>query len=367
MKLHSGFKKTKMKNTRWLWAVLLLLLVVPQTYSQEEKEQTSLKQVAGFLSKHVKLTAYGQFGYSYTDRKDLNARQADNQFFGRLGMLILSGDITDKLSWMVQYETFTSQLLELYACYKPYPFLQVKAGQMKTCFTLENQMSPSVYETVNFSRVIERLAGFNGDICGNQGGRDIGLQVGGELLEMPFDGYLLEYRTGVFNGAGLSMKDNNNSKDFAAWLALQPVKGLKIGTSAYWGKLNYTSTQTDGQGMETVSASNITRDRAALSICYENKRLACRGEYLWGKDGNVKREGFYALGQWFAVPFRLALVGKVEGYQANEGLSGQEMIYTLGMSYHLIGKTRVMVNYVHYDYKRNNSVNEIWAMLQLGF
>lgn len=32
------------------------------------------------LSKHVKLTAYGQFGYSYTDRKDLDVSQADNQF-----------------------------------------------------------------------------------------------------------------------------------------------------------------------------------------------------------------------------------------------------------------------------------------------
>ena len=164
-----------MKNTRLLLVVWMLFLVLPQGYSQEKKENSSiLGQVNGFLSKHVKLTAYGQFGYSYTDRKDLDVRQADNQFFGRLGMLILSGDITDKLS--------TSQLLELYACYKPYSFFQVKIGRMKTCFTLENQMSPSVYETVNFSRVIERLAGFSGDVCGNQGGRDMGLQVGGELF-----------------------------------------------------------------------------------------------------------------------------------------------------------------------------------------
>ncbi len=83
----------------------MLFLVLPQGYSQGKKEDSSvLGQVNGFLSKHVKLTAYGQFGYSYTDRKDLDVSQADNQFFGRLGMLILSGDITDKLSWMVQYE-----------------------------------------------------------------------------------------------------------------------------------------------------------------------------------------------------------------------------------------------------------------------
>jgi len=112
-----------MKSTRLLFVIWMLFLVLPQGYSQEKKEDSSvLGQVNGFLSKHVKLTAYGQFGYSYTDRKDLDVRQADNQFFGRLGMLILSGDITDKLSWMVQYELFTSQLLELYACYKPYSF-----------------------------------------------------------------------------------------------------------------------------------------------------------------------------------------------------------------------------------------------------
>ena len=103
-----------MKNTRLLFVIWMLFLVLPQGYSQGKKEDSSvLGQVNGFLSKHVKLTAYGQFGYSYTDRKDLDVSQADNQFFGRLGMLILSGDITDKLSWMVQYELFTSQLLEL--------------------------------------------------------------------------------------------------------------------------------------------------------------------------------------------------------------------------------------------------------------
>lgn len=97
-------------------------------------------------------------------------------------------------------------------------FFQVKIGRMKTCFTLENQMSPSVYETVSFSRVIERLAGFSGDVCGNQGGRDMGLQVGGELFKTSVDDYFLEYRTGVYNGSGLSMKDHNDAKDFSTAL-----------------------------------------------------------------------------------------------------------------------------------------------------
>lgn len=358
-----------MRNTRFLLVILILFIALPQVYSQEKKEDTSaLGQVNGFLSKHVKLTAYGQFGYSYTDKKDLNMRQADNQFFGRLGMLILSGDVTDKLSWMVQYELFTSQLLELYACYKPYPYFQVKVGQMKTCFTLENQMSPSVYETVNFSRVIERLAGFNGDACGNQGGRDIGLQVGGELLKTSFDGYFLEYRAGVYNGSGLSMKDNNDAKDYAAWFTVQPIKGLKMGASAYIGKLNYILTVVNSDtGEITDYSTNVKRNRIALSACYQNPRLTCRGEYLWGKDDETNRNGFYALGHWFAVPSRLALVAKLERYEADTAISDSEMIYTVGGAYHITPKTRIMLNYAHFNYNKRASVNEVWGMLQIGF
>lgn len=155
---------------------------------------------------------------------------------------------------------------------------------MKTCFTLENQMSPSVYETVNFSRVIERLAGFSGDVCGNQGGRDMGLQVGGELFKTSFDDYFLEYRAGVYNGSGLSMKDHNDAKDFAAWFTVQPVKGLKMGASAYIGKLNddYTVVN-DETGEETIYNTNMKRNRMALSTCYQTHRLTCRGGIFVGK------------------------------------------------------------------------------------
>lgn len=52
-----------MKNTRLLFVIWMLFLVLPQGYSQGKKEDSSvLGQVNGFLSKHVKLTAYGQFG-----------------------------------------------------------------------------------------------------------------------------------------------------------------------------------------------------------------------------------------------------------------------------------------------------------------
>ena len=70
-----------MKNTRLLFVIWMLFLVLPQGYSQREKGRfIRIGASERLLSKHVKLTAYGQFGYSYTDRKDLDVSQADNQF-----------------------------------------------------------------------------------------------------------------------------------------------------------------------------------------------------------------------------------------------------------------------------------------------
>ena len=96
----------------------------------------------------------------------------------------------------------------------------------------------------------------------------MGLQVGGELFKTSVDDYFLEYRVGVYNGSGLSMKDHNDAKDFAAWFTVQPVKGLKMGASAYIGKLNddYTVVN-DETGEET---SNV---RAACAAA-RNMRLS---------------------------------------------------------------------------------------------
>ena len=47
-----------MKNTRLLFVIWMLFLVLPQGYSQEKKEDSSvLGQVNGFLSKHVEKEA----------------------------------------------------------------------------------------------------------------------------------------------------------------------------------------------------------------------------------------------------------------------------------------------------------------------
>ena len=74
-----------MKNTRLLFVIWMLFLVLPQGYSQGKKEDSSvLGQVNGFLSKHVKLTAYGQFGYRYGQER-LGCESGGQSVFWKAG------------------------------------------------------------------------------------------------------------------------------------------------------------------------------------------------------------------------------------------------------------------------------------------
>ena len=69
----------------------------------------------------------------------------------------------------------------------------------------------------------------------------------------------------------------------------------------------------------------------------------------------------------FAIPSRLAVVAKLERYEADTAVSDSEMIYTVGGAYYITPKTRIMLNYAHFSYEKSVSVNELWAMSQIGF
>jgi hypothetical protein len=49
---------------------------------------------------------------------------------------------------------------------------------------------------------------------------------------------LLEYKVGLFQGTGINTTENNNSKDFAANLMLQPIKNFRIGGGYILEKLS---------------------------------------------------------------------------------------------------------------------------------
>ena len=133
-----------MKKRLLIIALLLGTLGVRAQESATVKQEKEIGKVNGFLSKNVKLSGYVQFAYQYNDVKDANG--VYDKFSTKLAMFILTGDITKDMSWMFQFEAASPRILEGYIQYKPSNYFQVKAGQMKTCFTLEKLTLDDIFQ-----------------------------------------------------------------------------------------------------------------------------------------------------------------------------------------------------------------------------
>ncbi len=124
-------------------------------------------------------------------------------------------------------------LVEAYVIYKPFTFLNIKAGQMIVAFSQENMTQDRNLDLIERSQVVNALVARKGDAAnglvdslGNQNGRDIGVQAGGRLFRIR-DTYLFDYALQLLNGAGINSLDNNQSKDIDARLVIHPLKNIE--------------------------------------------------------------------------------------------------------------------------------------------
>ena len=107
------------------------------------------------------------------------------------------------------------RVLDAWAEWERYSFVKVKFGQFKRGFTFENPMNPWDIGFGAYSQATTMLAGMN-DRVGEHScnGRDLGLQVQGDLFKSPDDGHnWLHYQLGVYNGQGVNHADRNDNKD----------------------------------------------------------------------------------------------------------------------------------------------------------
>lgn len=150
----------------------------------------------------------------------------------------------------------------------------IKAGQFKRAFTFEDPYNPFDVGVGDYSQLVKKLSGFSDRIGGeatNNGGRDLGLQVQGDVLPVGKDKHpLIHYQAAVYNGQGINGWDKNKRKDYMATLQFRPIKDLYIGAFGWLG--NYTK---DG--------ITIDRNRFDLGVKYESD-WTFRAEYArsWG-------------------------------------------------------------------------------------
>ena len=129
------------------------------------------------------------------------------------------------------------RLVDAWAEWQHWREFRVKAGQFKRPFTFENPMHPWLLGRGTYSQLADRLAGFNdrtGEHASN--GRDIGIQLQGDLFRSSRDGHgWLHYQGGVFTGQGINFADKNTRKDLIGGLWVAPVKELQIGVFGWTG------------------------------------------------------------------------------------------------------------------------------------
>ena len=267
-----------------LWTLLLVGFTL-QAEAQTGKNPTEEKKLT--LVSDLKLSGFILSQYQYSGQHGAHS----NSFNIRMARLSLEGRILHDFYWkaQIQFNGNTATLgqsprvVDLFAEWQKYKTLRVKFGQFKRPFTFENPLHPIDQGFMSISQSVTKLSGFadrTGEHASN--GRDLGLQVQGDVLPNSQGRALLHYQVGVYNGQGINVKDVDQRKDVIGGVWVMPIKGLRLGVFGWRGSYSRTGSYTivhptthqpvlDGSGNPQTAKGTQT---------VEKKRYAISGEYV---------------------------------------------------------------------------------------
>ncbi len=245
---------------------------------------TASAQVPKWIN-NVKLSGFAIVQYQYNGQKNAKA----NTFNLRLGRISLDGRILDDWYWkaQLQFNGNTSTLgssprvVDLFAEWQKYDFLRVKVGQFKNPFTFENPINPIDQGFMGVGQAVQKLASFS-DRAGTHpsNGRDIGLQVQGDIIKNAAGRNLLHYQVGVFDGQGINVKDADQQKNIIGGLWIMPVSGMRLGCFGWTGSYARKGTWTDEAGNPQSGTRSLQQRRYAFSAEYVVDDWTFRSEYV---------------------------------------------------------------------------------------
>ena len=306
---------------------------------------------------NIKFSGYGMLQYQAQDPYVADTddsgnvvakKNESNSFKLRLLRMILDGKIGD-FDWRAQIQGTnakgpgepTVQLVDLYAEWVKYPEFKVRAGQFKRAFTFENPTHPITQGWRGYADVINNLSGF-GDRAGEKssGGRDIGVQVSGDVFPNSNGRKLFHYQVGVYNGEGVNTADKDNRKDIIGGIWVMPVKGVRIGVFGWTGSHGNMVVANGKQ-------ESVPLNRYCMSAEYDKDEVTVRAEYLhsqgWGtgKTGtNVinyalgdKADGWYLFGIVPVIKSKLHAKARYQTYRVMKDWGSAKTSYEAGLNY----------------------------------
>jgi phosphate-selective porin len=317
--------------------VLMALFLSGNAAGQEKKEPPPVT-----AKRSLQISGYAQFLYTYWE-------DGIDTFSIPRARLGLSGELLKNVRFRIQIDGVKSPALidaEFDVLFKPY--LGLRLGQFYVPFSRENTTSDRDMDTILRSLAVISLAPSR-DI-GSQG-RDIGAMVMGKYS-------IVEYFAGVFNGSGINKLDTNRKKDLSARLILRPTDYLAVGGSLYAGRHSPT------QGTPAV-----TRDRTGLEAVFASGQFSFKSEFIFGKDDQISKSGWYLQGGYYFLPQRLQAILKWDTYDKDtDAIDDRADLLTIGVNWFLLDKTKLMLNYGLYRKEGEGTTNQaVSIQFQAGF
>ena len=337
------------------FVTLSLLLLAGNAWSQENK----LKDVANTLKERITLEGYTQLGYTYDNANKGKA----NTFEVKRAIIMARGKITDRWSCYFMYNfANTGKILEAYTEYKFLSELTVRIGEFKTMFTFENPMSPCTLELISCnSQATNYLAGYDGSdpLYGSHAGRDLGILFYGDLFDK-----LFTYHLGIMNGQGINRKDGNNQKDIVGSLLARPTGWLSVGGTFSKGK--GCAVAVSSVNPDIAVGDNYDRNRWSAGALLKFKPVDIRTEYLHGKDGRVRSDGYYFTLSAHVLP-RIDLIASYDYFNRNKKQTDKQTNYVGGAQWWFYPKCRLQLQYTRRAPKLAEASNLLQAQVQVRF
>jgi len=259
---------------------------------------------------------------------------------------------------------------DIWVNWHQFPEFQIKAGQYKAAFGLEQNSPDTKLFLTERSQVTSALTPE----------RQVGMEVWGKPLTnlYPDQKDLVTYRLGMFNGNGRNNAVNDNDDYlYAGRIELQPWKG-RLGGHESWFKLGANAmssrdasgtvlspagtlrVNSDGSLSTFTAPSAAEREGYGFDASFHWGPFDLIGEYLSERyearplSGvapaftNFRAEGYYVQGSYFLIPKKLQLVTKYEHFNPGQIIDDNLDSITGGVNYYIHGDDiKLMADYIH--------------------
>lgn len=319
---------------------------------------------------NVKLSGYGIAQYQASNQNE----NGSNTFNIRLFRLALDGRFLTDFYWKAQVQLngntstlgSSPRIVDVFAEWQKYREARIKMGQFKRPFTFDNPLHPIDQGFYSVAQSVSKFAGFSGRVGEHpSNGRDIGLQVEGDIVKTSSGRPLFHYQVGVFNGQGTNMADVDQRKDLIGGVWVMPVTGMRIGVFGWNGSYARKGTWKDDTGMIQSGVRSLPQHKYALSMDYVVNDWTVRTEYIHA-TGNAfkqvltgssttdctlspsgnKSDGYYAA--LIAPVIKKKLYAKVryDLYRPAAEWSTARTVYEVGAHVDLMKKLRISAEYM---------------------